>query len=292
MDYYDLLEINRDATQEEIRKAYKRLALKYHPDKNKNNSDKFKLISEAYHVLNDHEQKEVYDLQFQFQHHDYTNIFNNLFAILLEKLKSRVYKEPEPEPRPKPQDPPAPENPKPKPIKLKLQVTLDELYRGDTKKIVVKVKRNDVYKKITLYISLVDHTREIVYKEQGDYINGIYNDIIVKLDIIEHELFSIDTIFTKYDILCHEQRLSLYDLYHGLEYDMPYLNGETIHISKRFNANSNCYFVTLENKGLCYLNQDDNISRGNLYIYYYLDLPKYIDLNNSEIENILNDYFK
>jgi DnaJ-class molecular chaperone len=193
MDYYDLLEINRDATQEEIRKAYKRLALKYHPDKNKDNSDKFKLISEAYHVLNDPEQKEVYDLQFQFQNHDYTNIFNNLFAILLEKLKARVYKEPEKSPDPPPV--------KPKPIKLKLQVTLDELYRGDTKKIVVKVKRNDTYEKITLYISLVDHTREIVYKEQGDHINGLYNDIIVKLDIVEHELYSIDTIFTKYDMV-------------------------------------------------------------------------------------------
>lgn len=52
-DYHEVLGIRKNATQEEIRKAYRVLALKYHPDRNKNSDaeEKFKQINEAYRVL-------------------------------------------------------------------------------------------------------------------------------------------------------------------------------------------------------------------------------------------------
>ena len=67
-DYYEVLGVNKSASKEEIKKAYRKLALKYHPDKNKGDKsaeEKFKEGSEAYHVLSDDKRKSNYD---QFGH--------------------------------------------------------------------------------------------------------------------------------------------------------------------------------------------------------------------------------
>ncbi len=64
-DYYEALGISRNSTLEEIKTAYRRLALKYHPDKNPGNKaaeETFKQLSEAYQVLADTEKRQLYDL--------------------------------------------------------------------------------------------------------------------------------------------------------------------------------------------------------------------------------------
>jgi curved DNA-binding protein len=64
MDYYKLLGVKKDASSDEIKKAYRKLAMKYHPDKNKGDKaaeEKFKQISEAYAVLSDKEKRQQYD---------------------------------------------------------------------------------------------------------------------------------------------------------------------------------------------------------------------------------------
>ena len=63
-DYYEVLGVGRDATKSEIKKAYRRLALKYHPDKSKDKDaeERFKEISEAYAVLSDDEKRKQYDM--------------------------------------------------------------------------------------------------------------------------------------------------------------------------------------------------------------------------------------
>jgi len=63
-DYYDILGVDKDASQKEIKKAYRKLAKKYHPDMNKDDpdtSDKFKEISEAYEILSDPDKRKRYD---------------------------------------------------------------------------------------------------------------------------------------------------------------------------------------------------------------------------------------
>lgn len=62
-DYYQILGIKKGANEDEIKKAYRKMALKYHPDKNKspNAEEKFKEIAEAYEILSDPQKREVFD---------------------------------------------------------------------------------------------------------------------------------------------------------------------------------------------------------------------------------------
>ena len=61
-DFYKLLEVTENASQDEIKKSYRKLSLMYHPDKNNGNDEKFKKISEAYQVLSDTDERKKYDM--------------------------------------------------------------------------------------------------------------------------------------------------------------------------------------------------------------------------------------
>jgi len=74
-DYYELLGVSRNASPEEIKKAYRKLAMQWHPDRNKNDPNaeqKFKEISEAYEVLSDPQKRQRYD---QFGHEGVKSAF-------------------------------------------------------------------------------------------------------------------------------------------------------------------------------------------------------------------------
>ncbi len=83
-NYYDILEVNKNASPEIIEKAYKTLVKKYHPDLQENNlknnyEEKIKKINEAYEILSNPEKRKNYDLQLQnneISKEDYNNLYN------------------------------------------------------------------------------------------------------------------------------------------------------------------------------------------------------------------------
>ena len=98
-DYYEVLGIDRNASASEIKKAYRKLAKKYHPDTNPGDKEaeaKFKEVTEAYEILSDSEKKAQYDQYghaafdgaaggaggFDFNGADFSDIFGDIFGDL------------------------------------------------------------------------------------------------------------------------------------------------------------------------------------------------------------------
>lgn len=81
-DYYKILEVEENSSEEDIKKSYRSLSKKYHPDMNPNGSEKFKEIAEAYEILGDKSKKENYDNQRKnpYNNTPFENIFSQMFG--------------------------------------------------------------------------------------------------------------------------------------------------------------------------------------------------------------------
>ncbi len=149
-DYYEILGVGKNSSQDEIKKSYRKVAMKYHPDRNPNNKeaeDKFKEATEAYEVLSDSDKRRRYD---QFGHegmragqdfhgfsdiHDIFSAFGDIFgsgfggSIFEEAFGGRSSRGRQRQPR---TGSPGAD------LKLRLKLTLEEIAQGVEKKLKVK----------------------------------------------------------------------------------------------------------------------------------------------------------
>lgn len=90
-DYYGLLGVEREASGEEIKKAYRKLAMEYHPDRNQDKPDceeRLKEVNEAYQVLGDEEKRRPYDLIFRQYFNKHIHFQEDLSSDLTEILRA------------------------------------------------------------------------------------------------------------------------------------------------------------------------------------------------------------
>jgi molecular chaperone DnaJ len=189
-DYYEVLGVNKNATPEELKKSFKRLAIKYHPDKNPGNQEaeeKFKEAAEAYEVLSDASKRTTYDQfghqgvnnnygQSGFQDVNINDIFNNFFGdeifgdIFGDIFGGRGTRRP----------------PKGRNLQISIDLNLNEAVFGKT----VELKLPTSSKKVSVNIPPgVDSGNKIRLSGEGEksQYGGDSGDLFIVVNILKHK---------------------------------------------------------------------------------------------------------
>lgn len=319
LDPYIVLGLNRYASSDDIRKAYKILALKHHPDKSGGDDKAFKKINEAYQILNDNEKRKIYDSCYDDNVNlDLLSKFASvLMNIVHQKLHDKMTNVRKKSSNPQKSEPTPKKQIKEKPVIVRMTIDLDDMYNSSVKKLVVKVRRrqeNDEmsFVRVPLYISLLNFEKQYEFEDLGDDDEDTTSeakkrgDIIVKIDVDNSSktvpTATKDTLFSDYDIHI-EQPMTLYEYLYGLDVKIPYFNGEEIHVTKpsykvkdKGSCEYYCYVHEVLGKGLPYVPKEKSdeeleVQRGNLYIFFKLYIDVLPEDVMSQHENIFKTYF-
>lgn len=274
MNYYAILGLDVKCSQDDIKKAYKRLALKHHPDKNSGaDSEDFKNVNEAYRVLKDPETRQLYDsMHLESAKNEsldklLTLLMNMIFAFMKQKKEMK------------------------KDIKLNISLDLVEVYRCDTKKISLSVKNYSGETQIkNIYIPLKDIQSCYTFEKEGDeYLPGIRSNIVINIEVIDHLEIKRDKILCEYDLYM-ELPISLFEYYNGVKRVIKHLDGEEFVVECEKNPTVSDYNIIyiLRGKGLTYTSDDGVLCRGDFYIHFRLKLPEAID---KSANMLLQHYF-
>ena len=198
-DLYKILNINKSVTDNEIKKAYKKLAFQYHPDKNKSSDaeSKFREISEAYDILMNTDKRRMYDnfgydsISGDIPQINPLDLFQSLFNVdftgLGENMNSNIFVFSDLSSMPFMNSNPV--------MKYNLECSLEELYNGTQKEFSIFHNKKAIGQKSTKYVINVKKGSKngdnIVVKEGGNYIHelNIVEDLVIQIVELEHDRY-------------------------------------------------------------------------------------------------------
>ncbi|KAJ7943543.1 DnaJ subfamily B member like [Quillaja saponaria] len=275
VDYYKILKVNRNATDEEVKKAYKRLAMKWHPDKShqhpikKDEAEaKFKQISEAYDVLSDPQKRQIYDL--------YGHSGLNSEWVFKENGNEEIGNQ---------------KNNKPPSIERKLACSLEELYKGCRRKLRISRTAPDDFGQVKsveeiLRIDIKPGWKKgtkITFPEKGNQEPGMTSsDLIFVVDEKPHPLFRRDG-----SDLVVSQKISLLDALTGKTLKFTTLDGRNLSISVTDIINPG-HVLLIPNEGMP--NSKDPSKKGNLRIKFNVKFPSRLTAQQKhDLKRILSE---
>lgn len=300
MDYYDILGVTKNASADEIKYAYRKLAKEYHPDKCTNDAKSTEMmqnINVAFDVLKDPQKRMLYDLGFskndpEPENFDWNGLSSTLFQVFT-KLKQNMKQTNKPSNQHK-------NTVKNKNIiNINLVVSIEEIAQvpPPVKKVSIKVIRYiDNKRKVKLndiYVPLVNYDEEYVIEGEGDEsVPGVYGDVRVKIKV-ENKQFYINNIFSPYD-LYFEHPVSIYDYIYGKKCEIKHIDGKT-DIKIEYDGKNTV--SKYDGLGIYYNDSDEICKRGDLYVVHKLYLPtistEFLDICKSDnIREMLKCFHK
>jgi DnaJ-class molecular chaperone len=290
-DYYDVLGLKKNSTTEEIKKAYKKFALQWHPDRNVDNQEeatrKFKEIAEAYEVLSDEQKRRTYDT---FGHEGlnprspgasprgYGNFYTgadafDIFEELFGQTPGFSFNFRRSTPRKAP------------PSRFTLRCTLEELYNGTTKKVSYTKTVTNNYGHTKENNKLVDiqikpgtaSGFQLALEREGDEMPGIIpGDVIFTIEQLEHATFRRDK-----DDLHYTSNITLRDALLGIKLSIKRLSNKAppleVNLPKIIEPN---YVERISKEGMPSRKYEGTY--GDLYIHFNILFPKSLSTENKK----------
>jgi DnaJ-class molecular chaperone len=296
MSYYDVLGVNNDANDSEIKKAYRAMSLKYHPDRNQSEDAKTKIqqINEAYETLGDADSRKQYDTKdamgenLQFGQADQFNDINNVFNMMFNGMsgmggmggmhRANIF-----------------HNGQPNAfhtqfhfanhveiIKQTILLTLEQSYSGCVYQVEIKrtvIENNQQHNETEqMYINIpqgINNGETIQISDKGNITNSKKGPIHITISIAKHEFFQRDGID-----LIYNKTISLKEALCGFHVEINHLSGKRFAINNATNPSviSPAYKKVIPSFGM---KRGD--TTGNLIIIFNIKFPETITPENMNL---------
>jgi len=275
-DYYSILNSLPSDDISIIKKNYRKLTLKYHPDKVNGNEEQFKLLNEAYSILCDPIKKKTYDTYYKQNNIVNDNNDNNANSKSTQPINTTIN---------------IINNNSIPIITHKLEITLEQAFDGCVSPILIEryIIKNDNNEKIKsfeteqIYINIpcgIDSNEIIILKNKGNIENDNQGDIKVIIYVINDTIFQRDGIN-----LILNKKITLKESLCGFSFLIQHINGNSFKIN-----NNMGYIIQPGNKKIIKnmgMKRED--FTGNLIIYFNIEYPNKLTIEQiKQLENILD----